>query len=176
MPTPILLVTALFLGACVASDLRSRRIPNVLCLGGLLLGLGLNVVSDGWSGALSSLIGFAVAILLLLPVFAVGGIGGGDVKMVGALGALLGSRLMLMGLVWGMVAGGVFMLVHLWRHGRMREKLESTRFMLIAALQTRSLEPLRAPANDPAAIALPYSVPLGLGTLLALSGRLWVGS
>jgi len=176
MPVVIVSAAVVFIALCVAFDLRSRRIPNALSLAGILVGVGLNLANAGLPGGLQSAAGFGVAIVLLLPAFAVGGIGGGDVKMMGALGAMLGTRLLVAGLICGMMAGGIFMLVHLWRMGRMREKLDATRGMVVAAVSGRSIDPLRNPARDPEAITLPYSVPLGLGVLLTLSVHLISGN
>jgi len=97
--------------------------------------------------------------------FALGGIGGGDVKMMGAIGALLGPRFAVASLAVGMVLGGVVMVVHLARCGRLREKLARTRTMLVDAASAHSVDPLRVTATAPDAVALPYSVPLGLGAL-----------
>jgi prepilin peptidase CpaA len=115
----------------------------------------------------ASLAGLVVAIALLIFPFAMGGIGAGDVKMMGAIGAMLGPQLAVRSLVAGMILGGIVMLAHLARVGRLREKLGATIRMVWAAVVTRSLTPLRKPAEVPDALALPYSVPLGLGTLLA---------
>jgi hypothetical protein len=60
----------------------------------------------------------------------------------------------------GMILGGLVMMWVLARRGLLCEKLMGTFVMLRSALATRSLVPLRAPASDPGAIALPYSVPL----------------
>jgi prepilin peptidase CpaA len=106
--------------------------------------------------------------VLLLP-FALGGIGGGDVKMMGALGALVGARLALWGLALGMILGGAFMVVHLCWIGRFREKLRATGSMFWGAAVTGSLTPLRATSEGPDAVTLPYSVPLGLGSLAVLA-------
>ncbi len=171
-----IVVTAIgFIVACIVSDVRARRIPNLLTLSGLIAGVALNVATGGGSGLLHSVVGLFVAVALLLPAFAGGGIGGGDVKMMAALGALLGARLVVVGLLCGMIAGGVVMLVHLWWIGRTREKLQATLHMAVSALRLGSLAPLKAAANDPAAVTLPYSVPLGLGVLLTISLGLMAG-
>lgn len=112
---------------------------------------------------------------MLLPAFAVGGLGAGDVKMMGAIGALLGPQLAMAGLGLGMIFGGFIMLVHLARCGRLKEKLGATWAMVAAASLARSVEPLRVPATDPDAVALPYSVPLGLGTVAVLILFAWRG-
>ena len=168
----IIATTSLFVGSCIACDLRTRRIPNALTGPVILAGFALNAWSFGWSGAQASLAGFGLAIALLLAPFAAGGIGGGDVKMMGAVGALLGPRLVLVSMVVGLSLGGVFAVVHLARIARLREKLRNLRQMMANAAMSVSLTPLQISADAPGAVALPYSLPLGLGTLCALASTL----
>ncbi len=168
-PVPITGTAVAFVVACWVMDVGTRRIPNLLTGSVIVAGVLLNWALFGWPGALSSVAGAAVAIAVLLAPFALGGIGGGDVKMMAAVGALLGPRLALASLATGMVLGGVILVVHLARLGRLREKLGRLYAMLVGAVVTRSAAPLKISASDPDAIALPYSVPLGLGTLAILA-------
>ena len=174
MPVPIIVIVLAFTALCVVSDVRTRRIPNAISGPGMLCGIVLNTAYLGSTGLIVSLAGLAVAIGVLILPFAGGGIGGGDVKMMGAVGAFLGPRLTLLGLAAGMILGGGIMVVHLARQGRLREKLKATAAMFQVAAVTRSASPLRVSATEPAAVTLPYSVPLALGTLTAvgLSGFL----
>ena len=174
MPTVIAATAVVFVALCVGVDVCSRRIPNAISAPGMLVGIALNTAYRGGAGAVASLSGLVLAVGVLLWPFAMGGIGGGDVKMMGAVGALLGPRIALMGLGMGMIMGGGLMVWHLARRGRLREKVTATATMFQAAAMTRSLDPLRVSAAGPGAVALPYSVPLGLGTLAALTfaGRL----
>ena len=176
MPTLIAAIAVVFIVACCIVDARTRRIPNVLSAGAMLAGLGLNTMYFGMTGLGVSLGGLLAAGAVLLPAFAVGGLGAGDVKMMGAIGALLGPQLALAALGLGMIFGGFIMLAHLTRCGRLKEKLGSTWAMIAAASLARSVEPLRAPANDPNAVALPYSVPLGIGTVAVLAFIAWRGA
>jgi prepilin peptidase CpaA len=157
-----------FVAACMVVDMRTRRIPNLLTLPAMLLALALRGGEGGAPGIVTSLAGAGLAMAVLLTPFALGGIGGGDVKMMGAVGALVGPRLALASLATGMVLGGVVMLVHLARRGRLREKLARTTAMFSDAASAHSFEPLRLAADDPEAVSLPYSVPLGLGSLAVL--------
>ena len=161
---PLLAFLALF----AACDLSTRRIPNALSFPAMVAGIVVNMALFGLPGALVGLAGLLTATAIFLPVFALGGIGGGDVKMMAAVGAFLGPELTLAAMVFGMVLGGVVMVVVLARRGVLVEKLRATAMMLWSAFSIRSLEPLRAPATEPGAIALPYSVPLALGTVAAL--------
>ena len=164
----ILATASVFVCACVARDIRVRRIPNALTLAGIVIGFTLNGALFGVPGVMSSAAGLLVSVALLLFPFALGGIGGGDVKMMGAVGAILGPKLALISLACGLGLGGLIMLAHLARLGRVKEKLGATRDMVLGALVQRSTKPLELSAADPAAVALPYSVPLGIGTVAVL--------
>jgi prepilin peptidase CpaA len=171
-PGVIVAMTSLFVASCVASDLRTRRIPNALTGPAILAGFALNTWSAGWSGVQMSAAGFGLAMALLLAPFAAGGIGGGDVKMMGAIGALLGPWLVLLSLGAGLTLGGVFAVIHLARIGRLRDRLENLRRMIANAVLAASLKPLYASADAPGAVALPYSLPLGIGTVCVLASTL----
>ncbi len=157
-----------FVCACCASDLRTRRIPNALSGFGIALGVALNWAHAGASGVASSIVGISLITTILLAPFALGGIGGGDVKMMAAVGAFLGPRLAMFGLAAGTVLGGVVMALHLARVGRLLEKLRSLGAMIASVVTTQTLAGLHVSARDPGAISLPYSIPLGLGTLATL--------
>jgi prepilin peptidase CpaA len=95
--------------ACTAAawfDVRERRIPNALTLGALAVAIiirataGIEVVGAGLLGAL---VGFSVA----LPFFLVGGLGGGDLKLIAAIGAFLGPGRLFFALLITALVGGV---------------------------------------------------------------------
>lgn len=85
----------LFTSAAVLSDLRTRRIPNWLTVSSLALALVTHSVHGRLDGLVFSLLGFAAGFGVLFLLWLVGGGGGGDVKMMAALGAWLGWKLTL---------------------------------------------------------------------------------
>src|ERR1041385_7904954 len=88
--TPALLVLGLVLIVAVYFEMKERRIPNWLTILGMGLGLliaYLHSTAAFWSSVGGLVIGFGF--LFIFYVF--GGIGGGDVKLMGAAGALMGS-------------------------------------------------------------------------------------
>lgn len=89
-------VTAIATLALVATaaiwDFREHRIPNWLTLSAIPAGIAWNVWAGGFAGLQTSLAGFAVGFGILFILFATGGGGGGDVKLMGALGAWVGVQ------------------------------------------------------------------------------------
>jgi prepilin peptidase CpaA len=172
------LITALltFVVACCAVDVRIRRIPNAISAPAIVIGVAINGLYFGPAGLLASTGGIMVMVGVLIVPFALGGIGAGDVKMMAAVGAFLGPRLAVLGLALGMGVGGIIMGVHLVRLGRLTEKIRARQEMISSALVMRSIVPLRVAADDPGAISLPYSVPLGLGTAAAIVAAVAFGA
>ena len=88
-------ITWILLGSCVAitamaavTDYRTGRIPNWLTLPPLVVGPLLHFVSGGPTGLLGALVAIAVCGLVPYLMFRCGAIGGGDVKLFAAMGAL----------------------------------------------------------------------------------------
>lgn len=175
MPVSLLAATVAFVAACWVSDVRTRHIPNPLTGAALVAGLLLNTLHFGTPGLVHAAIGATLAVALLLAPFALGGVGGGDVKMMGAAGALVGVKVVLVGLVAGLILGGIVMVAHLLRVGRLGEKLTATGRMVSSAARAGSVDPLRLSDESPDAVTLPYSVPLGVGLLgaVAVYGGWW---
>ena len=99
-------VLAVFLAAWAgAMDWRYRRIPNWLTVPGLLAGIAVNAFMGGWPGAKSSLLGAGLGLLILLPFVLVKALGGGDWKLIGAVGACLGPARLIAVLIGSMLLG-----------------------------------------------------------------------
>jgi prepilin peptidase CpaA len=159
-----------FVMLCVLSDVRTRRIPNGLSLAGVFAGIVLNMQHAGAAGLAASALGLGLAMALLIAPFAAGGIGGGDVKMMGALGAMLGPHLVVSSLLIGALLGGVHAAVYAARRGLLRQTLSSVTHRLRTALGRRSVAPVRMSAGEGSGLVLPYSLPLGAGAIVALLG------
>lgn len=92
-------------------DLSTRRIPNVLTFGAALAAFVVQGWLGGWSALGLALAGWAVGIAFFLPFFALGGMGAGDVKLLGAVGAWLGPVAVVWVALFTGIAGGVMGLV-----------------------------------------------------------------
>lgn len=105
----MLLALAALLMLAVAFDLRTHRIPNGLTLAGLTMGLAGHAWCGQMAGLAFALEGVAVAGITLLFWLA-GILGAGDVKLLGAVGALMGPLFLLWTLVGAVFAGGMLAL------------------------------------------------------------------
>ena len=87
------IVAIIFTTICVVTDLRERRIPNVITLPMILIGILYMGIFNGWSGLGASILGMFLISFPYVIVFALGGMGGGDVKLMAAIGAWLGPAI-----------------------------------------------------------------------------------
>ena len=88
-------------------DWRSRRIPNWLNLVIAIGGLGLAMEGRLGVSVGMSILGLICGFILLFPAFALGAMGGGDVKMLAAVGAWTGPVGVLIVLLAATVAGAI---------------------------------------------------------------------
>jgi len=157
-----LLVTALALAAAVF-DFRTRRIPNPLTYGGLIAALGLALWPGLGPAPGAAALGLVAGFLPALALFAVGILGGGDVKLLAALGALVGYPLILALLFHALVAGCAISLAVLIWQGRVWETVKGLGSLLRSLLYPGTYK--IAPATD---IQIPFGVAIALGTLWVL--------
>jgi prepilin peptidase CpaA len=153
------------------TDCRTRRIPNFLTFGAAAAGLGYQLGYHGWPGLAGSLAGLGPGLALLLFPCWRGGLGAGDVKALGALGAWLGCTPTLYLFIYMGLAGGLMSLVLLGWRGQLWSTLKRGWVHLESWL-------LGAPgAGGPSgprrtkSETIPYGVALALGmTLLCWRG------
>src|SRR5262245_40577491 len=100
---------AVLLVSCVACicDLRTRRIPNVLTCGGAAVAIVDGIWVSGPSGLVTSLGGWLTGAAMFMPMFVLGGMGAGDVKLAACIGAWLGPMPALFVALYSAIAGGV---------------------------------------------------------------------
>ena len=128
MPSNLLVVTAVAAVTAIAAvvDIRTRRVPNWLTFGAAAFGIAMATVRPDGVGVAGAFEGLLVGLLLMLPGHVIGKTGAGDVKLLAALGTLLGPKAIVMAFLYSAVAGGgLAMLVAIQRR-RLRETLEGT--------------------------------------------------
>jgi prepilin peptidase CpaA len=160
-------VVAISLIACV-TDLRTRRIPNLLTFGAALAGLVAHTALDGAAGALTAGGGWFTGLIIFLPFFALGGMGGGDVKLLAALGAWLGPYETLYLALYSGVAGGVLAVAVAFSRGYLRAALANILDML-RYWRASGIRPVPDFTLDtPHAPKLAYALPMFIGVMATL--------
>ena len=104
----------------MAVDVRSRRIPNLITGTGVLLGLLFWYGSNGWSGALLGLAGAGVSPVLLVVLRAGHRPGMGDLKLIAAVGSLLGPTGGVITALASAAVGGLVAIAWMLRPGTRR--------------------------------------------------------
>jgi prepilin peptidase CpaA len=151
-------------GAGAAIDLRSRRIPNLLTGSAAALGVLLALTGCVEQRPASALLGCALGGALMLPGYLWGGTGGGDVKLLGAVGAFLGPGLVVKTFLYSAVAGGLLAVAVAWSRGRLGTTVAGAARVMAAPAGSRArLEP-------DAARRFAYGPAIAVGTALVALG------
>jgi prepilin peptidase CpaA len=158
-------------GVAMLCDLRTRRIPNLLTFGAAALAAVAGLVFGGPWGLLIALAGWALGVALFFPMFALGGMGAGDVKLLAALGAWLGPMETVWLALFSSIAGGVIALIVSLYHGYLRQALTNV-WMMLLTWRTSGFQPVSGlTLRDATAPRLAYAVPIAIGLVCTLWRR-----
>lgn len=154
-------------GIAIYTDVRWGKIFNAVTVPFALLGLVLNTVGGGWEGFVLSLEGIGVGFgIWLISSFLGRVLGGGDIKLLMAFGALQGPGFLLWALAYGAIIGGVIAVAVALRRGIMMRTMKS----LGASLYMRAAAAVPMEIEDSAGDArLPYAIALGAGAMVTLA-------
>jgi prepilin peptidase CpaA len=187
---PLLFICAAMIASAII-DWWKFKVPNWLTFPiivsgwafGLLHTLGGYIVpGDGYGGIGASLAGTVLGFALLIPMYAIGGMGAGDVKMTMGFGSWAGAYFGLQGglCLWvivyafcaGAIIGGVIALGMIAARRQLRQNLQHTRAIMLDLFTASSLSSVaeRAQQRRPRWHRLPYGVPLCIGFV----GYLWL--
>lgn len=148
----------------IATDLCRRRIYNAVVFPTVFLALLFRGVTGGWEGVWGGLAGFAAGIGLLLLPYIAGGVGAGDVKFLGAVGACGGPLFALHTFLVGAVMGGLVSCYFFKRQGRLWPALKGACFSFLLPGGGRLW-------LGESGVKFPYGVMFCLGAFVAL----WLG-
>jgi prepilin peptidase CpaA len=163
---PVWLVSATLIVAAVI-DGYLLKVPNWLTFPFILAGWLYCGLSFGWEGLGYSLLGTAVGLGLLLPLYAVGGMGAGDVKLLAGVGAWVGSTTTFYAFCASAVIGAVIALGMI-AYRRAWRKHQQNFLMIVGELLTigspTQLSAIAAERKS-SMLLLPYGIPIAIGTI-----------
>jgi prepilin peptidase CpaA len=156
--------TALASGALVATvvDIRVRRIPNALTA--TMAGVGIGFAASGVSGISlgASVVGLMLGFALMMPGHALGATGAGDVKLMAAVGAIVGPALVVSAFLFTAVTGGVLALAVAVRRQRLAATLAGTGRLIAAPGEAK--QEIRAATGSS---RFAYGPAIAIGSVLA---------
>ena len=149
-------------------DVATRRIPNILTVPAMLFGLVMHGSLGGWRQlATAAVAGLACGLIFLLFHIA-GGMGGGDVKLITAVGCCSGLAHIAPLLLWTSLAGGVLAICLALSRRRLKQTLVNV-YALAVHHATAGLEPHNEfNIGNPQALRLPYGLAIAAGSLCNL--------
>jgi prepilin peptidase CpaA len=167
------------LGVAAAIDARTRRIPNWLTFGLMIGGLARTAMFGSAGGMTAALLGFVVGAAIPLVLFAISALGGGDVKLLAAVGIWLGPGPVFAVFLVEAMLGLVIVLVQARMEGRTKILLRNSaviaaNFACVSEVGlNHAVETGRACRS--VSRPLPYAVPLFFATLIVLAMGIFAG-
>src|ERR1700732_1079878 len=152
--------------AAAVLDWRSRKIPNWLTVSGILAGIILRTTLGGWPGAKSSLEGVGLALGVLLPLVLLRALGAGDWKLMGAVGALLGPRMVLFVLLASIFVSGMMAIVMMVQTKRVKATLRNLVVLVHGFLSFGLRTHPEISLENPGLLKLPFGAAVALGTAI----------
>src|SRR3954470_11564812 len=175
---PIWFVTVTLVVAAVIDGLK-LKVPNWITFPMIISGWIYSATLSpyaGWEGLMYSLAGTAVGLALLLPAYAIGGMGAGDVKLLAGVGAWVWGTTTFYAFAVSAIVGGVIAVLMVV--SRRKWSKHKSQFWMIAneILTVKDPEKLAAIAAErkPSMMLLPYGIPIAIGTIayFAVAGML----
>jgi prepilin peptidase CpaA len=162
----IWLVSTILVVAAIIDGWR-LKVPNWLTFPLVIGGWLYSSAFFGWAGLGWSLFGTAVGLGLLLPAYAIGGMGAGDVKLLAGVGAWMGGIVTLYAFCVSALVGGVIAVGMLLYQGKCRSHVHQFMAILTEILVVRDPSQLAATAaaRKSSMTLLPYGIPIAIGTI-----------
>jgi prepilin peptidase CpaA len=163
---------------CVATlgaltDVRDKKIPNRLTYSGIVAGLAVRVAFLGWEGLWGGLGGMFLAGGIFFVLFLLGAMGGGDVKLVAAVGTWAGIAQVGNILVVSALAGGILAACYVLFDGQVRQTLLNTG-ELVRHHWTSGFQPHPVlNVREQETIRIPYGLAVAIGTLYCVGNAFW---
>jgi prepilin peptidase CpaA len=163
----ILLLPALTVIITAFYDYRWRRIPNFITFPAILIGIIMHGINTGWSGLYFSFWGMIIGSGFFLIFYLVGGIGAGDVKLMGSVGAFLGAEKVITVLLLTGLVGGLMAIYKIVISYSFKNTVSQLRYSSTDSSQKNQFI-IRKKKINPLKDTIPYGIAIAIGTLITL--------
>ncbi len=157
-----------FSALCIFTDLRSRKIPNKFTITFAAIGIVGNIYYYSFWGLLNSILGLIAALVILIIPYLSKGIFAGDVKMLMAIGAMMGVYFVIGTSMYMAILGGAFALIIMIRKKRLQYYLRKINFYFLKLMLLNTLDVWEDDSENLSKLYMPYSLAIGIGALCFL--------
>lgn len=149
-------------------DGKELRVPNWITFPMVLSGLAFSTWVDGWGGLGDGLLGMLVGLACLLPLYAVGGMGAGDVKLMAGVGAWLGVETTFYAFCVSTVVGAVMAVVMVLYRRSFQKHYANFLMILVEWMHVKNPRELSkiAAERKSSMLLLPYGIPICIGSIM----------
>lgn len=163
---PIWLLTVVLVVAAVIDGWK-LKVPNWITFPLILAGWAYGALAGGWAGLGASMLGTVVGLGLLLPAYAIGGMGAGDVKLLAGVGAWVGATVTFYAFCVSAIVGGVLALAMVLVRGQWRRHQAIFMGIVteIAVIRNPNALAEIAAGRKSSMMLLPYGIPIAIGTI-----------
>lgn len=159
-------VLGILIIACLYTDILERKIYNFVLVPALVLAVILNYYYGGYMAVWGSIKGFFLGLGFLIIPFAAGGIGAGDVKLLGVIGALKGTNFVFYCFLATAIAGGVIASIVLIKNrrflGTIKNMLKSIFLLVISMGKINTISSFQSVSKEE---LFPYGLAIAIGTI-----------
>lgn len=157
----------LVVAICTYTDVKYRKIYNVVLFPAAAIGLVSNFYVAGLTGGFAALKGLALGVALLFVPFILGGIGAGDVKLLGVVGAFKGPDFVWWAFLYTAIVGGVISIVIMVKSGGFWARVRAAIYTLLSLLGFMPRLNLLDTIYTTSVQTFPYGLAIAAGTALA---------
>lgn len=159
--------------AGAVNDIRTGRIPNKLTYSALLAALILRTAVLGIFGLRSAVVGLLISGGLFLLLFAIGAMGGGDMKLMAAVGAWVGSTQVATLILAAAMAGGVLAVGRMISGKSVSQTLRSTMHLVFYRLTSGMQPHPELNVQSSGSQRVPFGVAIAVGALCCAGKAIW---
>ena len=156
-----------FAGIAAVHDLRTKKIPNWITGPGIILGVLLHLALGGFAQAGWSILAGLIAGTLFFLFYVAGGMGAGDVKLITAIGCLVGIGSIKDVLLASVFLGSICGLALAAKHGKVRQTVSNVMALLAHHTQNGLTPHPELNVTQPETLRLPYGLPIALACMIA---------
>jgi prepilin peptidase CpaA len=150
-------------------DYQTRKIPNLLTIPFMLVGLTVSpILSGSWMGLLAGFVGIVAGFLLFSIPYMLGTLGAGDVKLMMGIGAWMGPSFILMDSIMVMILGGIISLCSLMVKVHPLYPLRLISAFFFSFLVTKNVKDFLQGVKENSVDSIPYGIAILVGTVVTI--------